>query len=122
MPKLLEQGSVTEEEVSIDTLEERMRSGAVEVQAQVDALSERLHEGIPDSLLVIFEESGHLPWLEEPDAFFCRTGAFSHLMTLIIRERVYLSPMPDGRFCSGQLREPLLRRNTHSPLSIRRST
>jgi ubiquinone/menaquinone biosynthesis C-methylase UbiE len=36
MPKLLEQGSVTEEEVSIDTLEERMRSGAVEVQAQVD--------------------------------------------------------------------------------------
>jgi len=36
MPKLLEQGSVTEEEVSIDTLEERMRSGAVEVQAQID--------------------------------------------------------------------------------------
>jgi SAM-dependent methyltransferase len=37
MPTLLEHGSVTEEEVSIDTLEERMRSGAVEVQAQVDA-------------------------------------------------------------------------------------
>jgi hypothetical protein len=36
MPKLLEHGGVTEEEVSIDTLEERMRSGAVEVQAQVD--------------------------------------------------------------------------------------
>jgi hypothetical protein len=36
MPKLLEQGSVTEEEVSIDTLEERMRSEAVEVHAQVD--------------------------------------------------------------------------------------
>ncbi len=27
------------------------------------ALSERLHEGIPQSQLVIFEESGHLPWL-----------------------------------------------------------
>jgi hypothetical protein len=37
MPKLLEHGGVTEEEVSIDTLEERMRSGAVELQAQVDA-------------------------------------------------------------------------------------
>ena len=37
MPKLLEHGGITEEEVSIDTLEERMRSGAVELQAQVDA-------------------------------------------------------------------------------------
>lgn len=34
------------------------------------ALSERLHEGIPESSLVIFEESGHFPWLEEPTAFF----------------------------------------------------
>ena len=34
------------------------------------ALSERLHEGIPGSSLVIFEESGHFPWLEEPTAFF----------------------------------------------------
>jgi proline iminopeptidase len=34
------------------------------------ALSERLHEGIPESQLEIFEESGHLPWLEEPNAFF----------------------------------------------------
>jgi pimeloyl-ACP methyl ester carboxylesterase len=33
-------------------------------------ISERLHEDIPESSLVIFEESGHLPWLEEPDAFF----------------------------------------------------
>jgi len=30
MPKLLEHGGVTEEEISIDTLKERMRSGAVE--------------------------------------------------------------------------------------------
>jgi SAM-dependent methyltransferase len=37
MPKLLEHGGVNEEEVSIDSLEERLRSGAVELQAQVDA-------------------------------------------------------------------------------------
>jgi pimeloyl-ACP methyl ester carboxylesterase len=40
------------------------------------ALSERLHEGIPESLLVIFEESGHVPWLEEPDAFFAELERF----------------------------------------------
>jgi ubiquinone/menaquinone biosynthesis C-methylase UbiE len=37
MPTLLENGGVTEEEISINTLEERLRSGAVELQAQVDA-------------------------------------------------------------------------------------
>ena len=40
------------------------------------ALSERLHEGIPESQLVIFEESGHLPWLEEPNAFFVELERF----------------------------------------------
>ena len=40
------------------------------------ALSERLHEGIPESSLVIFEESGHLPWLEEPNAFFAELKRF----------------------------------------------
>ncbi len=40
------------------------------------ALSERLHEGIPQSQLVIFEESGHLPWLEEPNAFFVELERF----------------------------------------------
>jgi proline iminopeptidase len=30
----------------------------------------RLHEGISNSELVVFERSGHLPWLEEPEAFF----------------------------------------------------
>jgi proline iminopeptidase len=40
------------------------------------AISERLHEGIPESSLVIFEESGHLPWLEEPDAFFAELERF----------------------------------------------
>ena len=40
------------------------------------ALSERLHQGIPESQLVIFEESGHLPWLEEPNAFFAELERF----------------------------------------------
>jgi proline iminopeptidase len=40
------------------------------------ALSERLHEGIPESQLVIFEKSGHLPWLEEPNAFFAELERF----------------------------------------------
>lgn len=31
--------------------------------------SERLRKGIPDSELVVFEESGHLPYAEEPEAF-----------------------------------------------------
>lgn len=29
-----------------------------------------LHEGIPGSELVVFEHSGHFPYLEEPEAFF----------------------------------------------------
>jgi pimeloyl-ACP methyl ester carboxylesterase len=33
------------------------------------ALAERLHAGIPKSRLVVFEESGHMPWLEEPETF-----------------------------------------------------
>jgi proline iminopeptidase len=40
------------------------------------ALSERLHQGIPESLLVIFEESGHMPWLEQPNAFFAELERF----------------------------------------------
>ncbi|MBB5062203.1 alpha/beta fold hydrolase [Granulicella mallensis] len=40
------------------------------------ALSERLHEGIPESSLVIFEKSGHFPWLEETPAFFAELERF----------------------------------------------
>lgn len=29
-----------------------------------------LHDGIPNSELVVFEESGHVPYVEEPDGFF----------------------------------------------------
>jgi proline iminopeptidase len=29
-----------------------------------------LHEGISHSALIVLERSGHMPWLEEPDAFF----------------------------------------------------
>lgn len=32
-------------------------------------VSERLHAGIDKSHLVIFEESGHMPWIEEPEKF-----------------------------------------------------
>jgi len=39
-------------------------------------LSERLHEGIRESSLVIFEESGHLPWLEELTEFFAELKRF----------------------------------------------
>jgi pimeloyl-ACP methyl ester carboxylesterase len=40
------------------------------------ALSEHLHKGIPQSQLAIFEESGHLPWLEEPEKFFAILNGF----------------------------------------------
>lgn len=40
------------------------------------ALSERLHQGIPQSKLVIFEKSGHMAWLEEPDTFFAELNDF----------------------------------------------
>ena len=34
------------------------------------AQAERLHHAIPNSELVVLEHSGHLPYLEEPEAFF----------------------------------------------------
>jgi pimeloyl-ACP methyl ester carboxylesterase len=40
------------------------------------ALSEHLHKGIPQSQLTIFEESGHFPWLEEPEEFFAILNGF----------------------------------------------
>jgi pimeloyl-ACP methyl ester carboxylesterase len=40
------------------------------------ALSERLHQGIPQSQLAIFEESGHFPWIEEPEQFFAVLNGF----------------------------------------------
>jgi proline iminopeptidase len=40
------------------------------------ALSEHLHEGIPESSFVIFEKSGHFPWLEETPAFFAELERF----------------------------------------------
>ncbi|GAB7538175.1 alpha/beta fold hydrolase [Burkholderia sp. 3C] len=32
-------------------------------------VSERLHAGIGNARLVMFEESGHMPWIEEPEKF-----------------------------------------------------
>jgi pimeloyl-ACP methyl ester carboxylesterase len=43
------------------------------------ALSEHLHEGIPQSQLAIFEGSGHFPWLEEPEEFFAILNGFLSL-------------------------------------------
>jgi proline iminopeptidase len=40
------------------------------------ALSDHLHQGIPQSQLAIFEESGHFPWLEEPEKFFATLNDF----------------------------------------------
>lgn len=40
------------------------------VQAQI------IHEGIAGSKLVVFEQSGHLPWVEEPDLFFTTVKNF----------------------------------------------
>lgn len=40
------------------------------------ALSARLHEGIPDSRMIIFENSGHFPWMEEPEMFFTELANF----------------------------------------------
>jgi pimeloyl-ACP methyl ester carboxylesterase len=40
------------------------------------ALSEHLHMGIPQSQLAIFEESGHFPWLEEPEKFWAVLNGF----------------------------------------------
>jgi proline iminopeptidase len=40
------------------------------VQAQI------IHEGIRQSRLVVFEKSGHMPWLEEPGTFFSTVTGF----------------------------------------------
>lgn len=38
--------------------------------------SERLHAALPDSTLTIFEESAHIPYFEEPDAYDAALSAF----------------------------------------------
>lgn len=40
------------------------------------AVSERLRAGISDSRLVVFERSGHFPWIEEPECFFREITTF----------------------------------------------
>jgi pimeloyl-ACP methyl ester carboxylesterase len=40
------------------------------MQAQI------IHQGIRSSKLAVFENSGHLPWLEEPDLFFSTVTDF----------------------------------------------
>jgi NADP-dependent 3-hydroxy acid dehydrogenase YdfG/pimeloyl-ACP methyl ester carboxylesterase/glyoxylase-like metal-dependent hydrolase (beta-lactamase superfamily II) len=40
------------------------------------ACAEELARGIPDARLVVFERSGHYPFVEEPDAFWAAAGGF----------------------------------------------
>lgn len=40
------------------------------------ACSERMHAALPDARLVIFENSSHMPFYEEADAYFAVTGDF----------------------------------------------
>jgi proline iminopeptidase len=40
------------------------------------AVSERLRAGISGSRLVVFERTGHFPWIEEPEAFFPEVTSF----------------------------------------------
>jgi proline iminopeptidase len=39
-------------------------------------VSERLHAGISGSRLVVFEKTGHMPWVEEPGRFFPEVARF----------------------------------------------
>jgi proline iminopeptidase len=36
----------------------------------------RIADRLPDAEVVIFEESGHVPWIDEPDSFFATVGAW----------------------------------------------
>ena len=40
--------------------------------------AERLHAMLPKSELVVFEESGHFPWIEQPDAFVHSVEGWLH--------------------------------------------
>jgi proline iminopeptidase len=44
--------------------------------------SERIARCLPDAETVIFEHSGHLPWLDEPDAFFDAVVDWLHRRSL----------------------------------------
>jgi proline iminopeptidase len=39
-------------------------------------VSERLHAGIAGSKLVVFEEAGHMPWIEQPASFLAEVASF----------------------------------------------
>lgn len=40
------------------------------------ACAERMHQALPDSRMVVFENSSHMPFLEEPQAYFDTLRAF----------------------------------------------
>jgi proline iminopeptidase len=39
-------------------------------------MAEQVHKGIQGSQLVIFEHTGHIPWIEEPSKFFALVTQF----------------------------------------------
>jgi pimeloyl-ACP methyl ester carboxylesterase len=39
--------------------------------------SQHLHEGIPNSQLVILDQAGHFPWIEVPKDFFGQVVRFA---------------------------------------------
>lgn len=56
------------------TLLDQIRASVLIISGRHDwicpvAVAERLHQGILNSRLLVFEESGHMPWLEEPARF-----------------------------------------------------
>jgi pimeloyl-ACP methyl ester carboxylesterase len=44
----------------------------ISAPTQVDII----HQGIKGSALTVFENSGHFPWIEEPDRFFAEVATF----------------------------------------------
>jgi pimeloyl-ACP methyl ester carboxylesterase len=74
---------------AVDTLPSASQTAALEaIAADVLILSgrhdwicplvvaERLHAGIRGSTLLVFEHTGHMPWIEEPEHFFSATTRF----------------------------------------------
>jgi pimeloyl-ACP methyl ester carboxylesterase len=39
-------------------------------------MAKRVHKGVRGSQLVIFEQTGHIPWIEEPSKFFALVTQF----------------------------------------------
>jgi L-proline amide hydrolase len=54
----------------------------------------QIHERIPDAEWELFEESSHMPHVEEPDAFLERIEAFLRGVTRCVEARAQARPAP----------------------------